>query len=324
MKGTHRIVVQNKRIRYDFEVRRNLTILRGESATGKTTLIDMIRDYYENGESSGVKLQADKECMVLSGRNWKSDIALMQDSIIFIDEGNEFVFTDEFSVYIQQTDHYFVIVTREGIPSLPYSVEEIYGIRNSGKYGTLKQTYNEWYHIYHKGTYQPCIRPNRVIVEDSNSGYQFFCGVVDNKETICVSAGGKSGIFAKTAKMLKENFDSTILVIADGAAFGSEMEKMSRLMNQNRELYLYLPESFEWIILKSGVVNGKGIQEILDTPGEWIESKKYFSWERFFTALLTDKTADTYLKYSKHALNPSYFNDKIREKILETMKNIQL
>lgn len=61
-------------------------MIRGDSATGKTTLIDMIRDY--------------------------------------------------------------VIATRESLPSLPYSVEEIYGIRTSGKYGTLKQSYHEFYRLY--------------------------------------------------------------------------------------------------------------------------------------------------------------------------------
>ena len=36
----------------EFEIRRNITIIRGDSATGKTTLIDMIREYDENGEDS--------------------------------------------------------------------------------------------------------------------------------------------------------------------------------------------------------------------------------------------------------------------------------
>ena len=40
MKGKHRVVVSTKRLRYDFELRRNLTIIRGDSATGKTTLVD--------------------------------------------------------------------------------------------------------------------------------------------------------------------------------------------------------------------------------------------------------------------------------------------
>ncbi len=45
MKGSHRIIVETKKIRYDFTVKRNITILTGDSASGKTVLIDMIREY---------------------------------------------------------------------------------------------------------------------------------------------------------------------------------------------------------------------------------------------------------------------------------------
>lgn len=149
MKGIHSITVQNKRIRYHFEVRRNITVIRGNSATGKTTLIDMIQEYYEEGEESGIFLHSDKECVVVSSnRRWKQELLGITDSIVFIDEGNKFVFGQEFASYIKDTDNYYVIVTREGIPTLPYSVKEIYGIRNSGKYGELKQVYNEFYPFY--------------------------------------------------------------------------------------------------------------------------------------------------------------------------------
>lgn len=115
MKGTHRIIVQNKRIRYDFEIKRNITVIRGNSATGKTALVDMIREHFENGEASAVELSCDKECTVLEGRTWSGQLAMMKDSIVFIDEGNEFVMSDDFAMAIQETDNYYVIVTREGI-----------------------------------------------------------------------------------------------------------------------------------------------------------------------------------------------------------------
>ena len=54
MRGTYRIIIQNKRVRYDFVIRRNLTVIRGDSATGKTTLIEMVREYYENGAESRI------------------------------------------------------------------------------------------------------------------------------------------------------------------------------------------------------------------------------------------------------------------------------
>ena len=66
---------------------------------------------------------------------------------LFIDEDNAFLPTREFAEAVRESDNYYVIVTREGLPNLPYSVEEIYGIRESGKYASLKQTYNELFHI---------------------------------------------------------------------------------------------------------------------------------------------------------------------------------
>ena len=148
MKGKHLVTIKNNVLRYQFEIRRNITIIKGDSATGKTTLIDMVREYFENGEQSGVSLQCDKTCIVLEGRQWKVLLENIHDSIVFIDEGNLFITTDEFSSAVQKSDNYYVILTRVGLPNIPYSVDEIYGIKSSGKYGTLQQTYQEFYRIY--------------------------------------------------------------------------------------------------------------------------------------------------------------------------------
>lgn len=147
MKGIHHIFIQNKRLRYDFEVRRNLTVIRGDSATGKTTLIEMIQDYIDCGNASGIELSSDKKCFVLQGATWKGQLSEIRDSVVFIDEGNLFVTSNEFAEAIKGTDNYYVIVTRVGLSNLPYSVEEIYGIRLSGHHSGLKQQENEFYKI---------------------------------------------------------------------------------------------------------------------------------------------------------------------------------
>ena len=204
----------------------------------------MVREYYELGEAS---------------------------AIVFIDEGNEFVMTDKFASIIQKTDNYYVIVTRENIPLLPYSIEEIYRIRNSGKYGTLTRTYNEFYRLYRITDYNEMIQPQIIITEDSNSGYQFFQGISEKINKLsCISAGGKSNIF-KT------------------------------------------------IILKSGVIKEPGILELLQHPEVEIESSRYVSWGRYFTALLVGISDGTYLKYNKRNLNPAYMQEKISQKLLAVM-----
>lgn len=319
MKGKHRVVVFTKRLRYDFELKRNITVIRGDSATGKTTLVDMIQEYVNNPSGSPVELNCDKACYTLSGALWREQLSGIKDSIVFIDEGNEFVKTDEFSRIIQATDNYYVIISREGLPSLPYSVEEIYGIRTSGKYGTLKQSYHEFYKIYGADTWNQNMVPETIITEDSNSGYQFFKSVAEDFNLECRFAGGKSNIF----HALNTSDASNILVVADGAAFGSEIDKVMYLLKDRRSSALYLPESFEWLVLSSGIVNDSEVGQILEDPEKHIESRLYFSWERFFTELLVKKTEGTYLAYKKRSLNEAYLSVRVKAAILSCMKGIE-
>lgn len=312
MKGTHQIIVESKRIRYRFVLRRNLTIIRGDSATGKTTLVDMIRQYVDNPTGSAITVQCDKQCYVISGALWKSTLQGIRDGIIFIDEGNEFVTSKEFAEAISQTDNYYVIVTRESLPALPYSTEEIYGIHESGKYGTLKQTYNEFFRIYSGQIYSGPQKTKEVITEDSNSGHDFFQEICKKENIICESAGGKSNLF-HLASVSKQ----PLLLIADGAAFGPEMNRMMELIHIRKNITLYLPESFEWLILKSGIFkDDRDLKSILERPSDYIDSKEYFSWERFFTHYLIDISSKTYLQYNKKKLNDNYLRPVVEQKIL--------
>lgn len=45
MKGTIEVKVSNVNVSFTLPLERNITILCGDSATGKTTLIGMLRDY---------------------------------------------------------------------------------------------------------------------------------------------------------------------------------------------------------------------------------------------------------------------------------------
>lgn len=71
------------------------------------------------------------------------------------------------------------------------------------------------------------------------------------------------------------------------------------------------------------MIEGKELQDILETPETYIDSRTYFSWKRFFSHLLTEKTRDTYLQYSKSKLNEVYLHEKNREMILKVIKGIE-
>ena len=125
MKGSRHIRISNRKLTYEFTIRRNLTIIRGDSATGKTTLIGMIREFNLQGEDSGVQISSSSPCVVVEGQNWEKQLReLDEDSVVFIDEGNRFVSSRRFAEVARASSNYYVIVTRENLYSLPYSVRE--------------------------------------------------------------------------------------------------------------------------------------------------------------------------------------------------------
>jgi hypothetical protein len=303
------------------DIRRNITIIRGDSATGKTTLITLLNQAATLGESSGVEVICKKPCRTLSGNDWELLLPNLHEQIIFLDEENRFIKTQEFAEAVKASDNYFVLVTREDLPNLPYSVEEIYGIHAAGKYHDLKRTYNEMYRIYGAEEWSgaPAIKPEVMIVEDSHSGYQFFKQVCAESKIACSSAGGKSNLKNAVTDLSKKS-----LLIADGAAIGSEMNELYQMMRRAPNVKCYLPESFEWLILKSGLVKEAELPNLLEQPEQYIESREYFSWEQFFTAKLIEHTKNTYLKYQKSKLNPVYLHEKSVKAILAVMKGIEL
>ena len=97
------------------------------------------------------------------------------------------------------------------------------------------------------------------------------------------------------------------------------MNGLYQMAQQRKNIVLYLPESFEWLILKSGLLEEKEIYEIVKSPESYIDSQKYFSWERFFTNLLVEKTKNTYLQYAKKKLNTVYLHEKNVKAIFENI-----
>ena len=318
MTGSYEVIVQNRRLQYKFTISRNITILRGDSATGKTTLIEMIRAYQLNGEQSGINISCKKKCVSLEGNDWQILLNQINDSIVFIDEGNSFVYSQGFAEAVKNSSNYYVIAVRNNLFNLPYSITEIYGIENvsGNKYQGTKRLYSRLYNLYEKNS-PIAKKPELVIVEDAKSGYEFFKHVCDNFSIPCVSAMGKSKISTKVLESPADN----ILVIADGAAFGSEIETLVQL-RYSKNIGIYLPESFEWLILNSGLIKNGDINQILENPSDYIDSQKYFSWEVFFTDLLIKSAKGTYLEYSKSRLNVVYKQENETNAILSKMPKL--
>lgn len=316
MTGTHHIEVKNRDAVFKFDLHRNITIIRGDSGTGKTTLYEMIADYTRLQQASGVNLSCDKKCVALTDSDWKNQLRQFSDSIVFIDEGADYLKSEEFAASIKATDNYYVLITRENLHELPYSVDEIYEIKTSGKQHSLKRIYkSNKKHFYYADAAPASMKYDTLLTEDSKSGFQFYKNYFKDSGIECFSSESNSAIF----KWLKENGDKKVLVIADGAAFGAEIDRVLKL-GSNSKFRLCLPESFEWLILKSGLVKDKDLKIILDDPSSFIECSEYFSWENFFEAYLVNITTNApenaHFKYAKKVITKSYLIDSNSKKII--------
>ena len=83
-----------------------------------------------------------------------------------------------------------------------------------------------------------------------------------------------------------------------------------------------LPESFEWLILRSGLIDNSyaDISAILEDTSEYVEIREIFSWENFFEHLLIKSTEHTHFQYAKSSLNSIYLIEENSNKIAEEIK----
>ena len=320
MKGAYQIRVKNNRNSYSFELRRNITILRGESGRGKTTLFDMIYEYNRFGKNSGVAVSCDRELIALAGDDWETIIDKHPGTIIVIDEDSQFIRSKDFARVLRESDNYFLLITRNYLAELPISVDEIYEL-NGAKNKKFKKVYQDIDRMFDRPSARnlPFV-PDIIITEDIKSGYQFFKAEAERMGIQCVSADGKSKIFEVMNQHSKEN----VVVIADGAAFGSEIADVVEQQNlRPRKLAIFLPESFECLILQSGIV--KNVEtEKLEHPEDYADSSLYMSWEQYFTELLVEATKDVkYMKYKKAKLPDFYMQEKNALEIKKVAKGIK-
>lgn len=317
MTGKYEIKISNNRVSFTLVLERNITIIRGDSATGKTTFIGLLRDYEQLGKSSGVSVQSKKICRVLTREDWQERIERIHDSIIFIDEGNDFVRSERFAEAAKNSNNYYVIITRENLYQLPYSVNSILKLKTTNR---RKKTYIRSFPLYDRLNHpiEQINGSDLVITEDSNAGHELFLSIAQNHNVACIPANGKSNVFTQIIDHIGEK----ILAIADGAAFGAEVDKIYQLMEEHpNKVTLYLPESFEWLILKSGILGAQTPVDILADPSTYIDSSLYFSWEQYFTTLLIQITSNTVLHYNKRYLNPVYLQPANVAKFLEAMQD---
>lgn len=141
MKGKYNIVVYNNRLRYELEIERNITVIKGNSGTGKTTLYTMLRDLLSTSRYTGIECNCRDKIKILdNSSDWRNELSINTEKIFISDEGTEYITTQEFADSLNSSDNYFIFITRSGRMSwLTYSVDCVYEL-GTEKVGNISVT----------------------------------------------------------------------------------------------------------------------------------------------------------------------------------------
>lgn len=299
---------KNKDLFFKFDLKRNITILQGDSATGKTTLLTILNESLKHKGNPFIIVNTNADYYVHIDGDWERSFKDLTNHVIFIEESNDFVFTHDFARFVRDSGNYFVIVNREPLYSLTYSVNEIYEIDSYEEIEPFRQVYHftSLYSNFPKST----VNFDTVITEDSNAGFDFFTKFL--KDCSVEKASGNT----KLRSAIENSDGLSIYCIVDGAAFGCRIGDLCNYIDAHlaKRVYIWMPESFEWILLKAGVFNIPDLDSILDNPSSYIECSKYCSWERFFTHLASKYSNKKY-KYDKDDLDVYYTSNYILKKV---------
>lgn len=127
MTGKHTIIVHGKRFDYELEITRKVTVIKGNSGTGKTTLINALHGYATDKRKSGFVVYSDLKFGVLSkDSRWSLDLMDSRYDILFVDENVEYIYTKAFQVEFANSDKYLVVMSRSG--SFKYFPREMIGL----------------------------------------------------------------------------------------------------------------------------------------------------------------------------------------------------
>ena len=309
--------IEDKKVRYDLDIKRKYTLIKGSSAMGKTYLRDIVDD-----EGTVITCKLDVISLEKNELSYKSTLKDVSNSIIIIDEDVKGMATREFASLLKDSDNYFIIFSRKKLASIPISLEEVYEFTSITKYNNIDKPYTltELKSLYYDLDTNKVI-PDLLITEDSKSGNQFFSHALSIP---CVPSDGNAKVKDKLSEILKSSIYRCIVIIVDGAAFGVFVDEIfDTIEHYNSDVFILAPESFEYLLLKAGAV--KCDTRLLDETYNYCDKEHFLKecpnfnlgdnsleiWEQFYTAYLQYSSRggkDT--EYAKKCLKPYYLRYK--------------
>ena len=122
MAGKYTIEIKNKKVRFSLEVNKKFTMIKGNSATGKSYVCDLVTKDLDI-------VSCDVDVITLKGNDLEiisNTLRSISNSIFLIDDNSKLLRTKGFESMLLDSDNYFIIFTRKDLKALPPSLKDEY------------------------------------------------------------------------------------------------------------------------------------------------------------------------------------------------------
>lgn len=298
------IEVRNKRYNCDLVLKHKVSVIKGDSGTGKTWLTKALIDI-----SGGYKVTYSQRVtpVLLNEHEWEHQLTGdYNDTPLFIVDDCDFVFTKEFGSMFNHTGIcYLILIIRtstrvgklERMNTISVSGDAIYNFVANGVEHTITADVN-----FKTVQVNKEIHCNKILCEDSGSGYTFFKHLYGKSNV--TSSFGKDNIVDHIISKYEEysKLDSLLLIV-DYSAIGLRLKEiLSILKFCDVNVYMIVKyKSFEYMLLRSNMFN-------LSEEDICRDELSYPSLEVACESLLTSLTKGKIYAYDKRKeLKPCYY-----------------
>lgn len=271
--STQKIKIYDKINNFNFnlELKRRMTIIRGDSATKKSYLADLIRR--RKNMLGKIIVESERTIHYIPYLVDIEDLKEYEGCILIFDEHCRYGrnSTEEKILFEQENltskmlklDIYYIFITREDtLLRTYYSPYEVYYFEQYKKSFSLKP--------YFKMDMINSRKYMQAVCEDSGIGYQFFNLILPTKTL------NGNGNFHKNINLNKLHF----IDLANYSYF----PEIYRYAIKG-EIDIANIESFEWLVLQSSMF--KSYRNEIDKPQDYgANDIKYLTWEQYYTDLL--------------------------------------
>ncbi len=271
-----------------------MTLINGLSGKGKTTLID----YLFSPQYEGVRevTLSDESYELVYGNPALKTISSGENKKIFIfDEDINLSDRKLSAVFNHVTDCYFVMITRDTIKTLSYSIEDVYIFMADGKRHWLERYLDR--HVC-----EDLVESVSVFVtEDSGYGYDWFCRFLNDTTIAVKSAGGKGNVHKMCSNLIEKNKNITCYLAVDWCAYGCHINSLIELSN-GRLVINRSYKSFEYMLLNTSILEKKA--DLDQIPDNVLE-------ERYYEELIFHLTENTIyeVRHKRNKLSRCFLDD---------------